>query len=205
MLFDPRDLPARDIYRLLISVVIPRPIALVSTVGTGGVFNVAPFSYFNAIASEPPLIGVSISDRAQDPKDTLTNIRTSKDFVVNVVSEPILEPTVQAAGEWPAAVSEFGVSGLTARPAKRVTAPAVAESPIQLECVLHREIPLGNSFLVVGEVVLLDVRDDVLVEGQVDAARLAAVGRLGGEFYSLMRNVVKVPRPRVDRTGGRVS
>ena len=202
MRFDPRALPARDVYRLLISVVVPRPIALVSTIGTGGGFNVAPFSYFNAISSDPPLVGIAINDRADDPKDTLTNIRTTGDFVVNVVSEPLLAPMVQSAGEWPAEVSEFGVSGLTPRDSVRVKSPAVAESPVQMECVLHREIPLGNSFLVVGEVVLMHVSDDVMVEGRVDPERLAAIGRLGGEYYSLMREVVKVPRPRVERTQG---
>src|SRR5881394_2524526 len=142
MLFDPKALPTRDVYRFLISAVVPRPIAFVSTVGAAGHTNLAPFSYFNAIASEPPLVTIAISDRPGDPKDTLRNIRETREFVVNVVSESLLDAMVHTAGEWPRATSEFGPSGLTPAPSERVRAPYVAESPLQLECVLYREIPL---------------------------------------------------------------
>jgi flavin reductase (DIM6/NTAB) family NADH-FMN oxidoreductase RutF len=202
MILDPKSVPTTDLYRFLISAVVPRPIAFVSTIDDAGHTNLAPFSYFNAVSSRPPLVSISINDRADDPKDTLRNIRETREFVINVVSEPILDAMVRTAGEWPANVSEFDPAGLTPVPSERVRPPYVAESPLQLECVLFREIPLGNSFLVVGEVVLARVRDEVLTEGRVDPAKLAPVGRLGGEFYAPLGPVLKRPRPRVSRATG---
>lgn len=205
MILDPRTMPTTDVYRFIISAVVPRPIALVSSAGADGAANVAPFSYFNAIASEPPLIGIAINDRPADPKDTLRNIRETQEFVVNVVSESMLDAMVRTAGEWPRGTSEFGPAGFTPAPSERVKPPYVAESPLQLECRLHREIPLGNSFLVVGEVVLARVRDEMLTDGRVDPAKLAPVGRLGGEFYAGLGPVLRRARPRVSRATGEVT
>jgi len=202
MILDPQSVPTPDLYRFLISAVVPRPIAFVSTMSADGHTNLAPFSYFNAVSSRPPLVSISINDRADDPKDTLRNIRETREFVVNVVTESILDAMVRTAGEWPQEVSEVGPSGLTPVPSERVRPPYVAESPLQLECVLHREIALGNSFLVVGEVVLARVRDEMLTDGRVDPAKLAPVGRLGGELYAPLGPVLKRARPRVSRATG---
>jgi len=202
LILDPRSLAAPDVYRFLISAVVPRPIAWVSTRAGDGGTNLAPFSYFNAVSSEPPLVGISINERAGDAKDTLRNIRETREWVVNLVSEPLLEAMVRTAGDWPRNVSEFEVSGMTPSVSQRVRAPGVEQSPVQLECTLHRDIPLGNSVLVVGEVVFARVDDAVLTEGRVDATKLRAVGRLGGEFYEPFREIAKVPRPRISRTSG---
>ena len=204
MLFDLQALGSSEAYRFLISAVVPRPIAWVSTRGADGVANLAPFSYFTALSSAPPLVGIAVQDRDGDPKDTLRNIRETGEWVINVVDEPRLAAMVATAGDWPRGTSEFGVAGLTPAPAERVKAPRVAESPLQLECRLHREVPLGNCVFVVGEVLLARVDDRVLVEGKVDPARLAAVGRLGGEFYAPLREVARVPRPKVSRATGEV-
>lgn len=197
---DPRTVPTGDMYRFLVTAIVPRPIAFVSTLSGDGKTNLAPFSWFNAISSKPPLIGISINDRGDDQKDTLRNIRETGEFVVNVVTDSILTLASQAAGDWPRDVSEFDVTKLTPRPSERVKAPGVTESPIQLECRLHREIPLGASFLIVGEVVFARVRDDVVVDGRIDPKKLRPVGRLGGENYALVRDVLSVPRPKVSRT-----
>ena len=202
MLLDPGQVPAPEMYRFLISAVVPRPIAFVSTRAANGTVNLAPFSYFNAISSSPPLVGISIVDRPGDAKDTLLNVRATGEFVVNLVCEPMLAAMAKTAGDWPSGTNEFEIAGLTPAPSERVAPPYVLESPLQLECRLHREIPLGNAFLVVGEIVLARVSDEALTEGRVDPVKLAPVGRLGGEFYSLMREVVKEPRPRVSRTTG---
>lgn len=202
MLLDPGRIPAPEMYRFLISAVVPRPIALVSTRAADGTVNLAPFSYFNAISSAPPLVGISIVDRPGDAKDTLLNVRATGEFVVNLVCEPMLAAMAKTAGDWPRGTSEFEVAGFTPAPSERVAPPYVLESPLQFECRLHREIPLGNAFLIVGEIVLARVSDDALTEGRVDPVKLAPVGRLGGEFYSLLREVVKEPRPRVSRTTG---
>jgi len=202
MLLDPAAVPGPEMYRFLISAVVPRPIAFVSTRAPGGGTNLAPFSYFNALSSVPPLVGIAIVDRPGDEKDTLRNIRETGEFVVNLVAEPMLPAMARTAGEWPRGTSEFEVAGLTPSPSERVAAPGVAESPVQLECRVHREIALGNSILVVGEVLLARVADEVLTEGRVDPLKLRPVGRLGGEYYSLLREVVKEPRPRVSRATG---
>jgi len=201
MLFDPREKPHREVYHFLVSAVVPRPIAFVSTVSAAGAVNLAPFSYFNAVSSDPPLVAIAISDRADDPKDTLRNIRETREFVVNMVSEPLLDAMVRTAGEWPRSTSEFEPSGLTPAPSERVRAPYVAESPLQLECTLYRELALGNSFLVVGEVVMARVRDDAVVDGRPDPAKLAPVGRLGGELYAPLGPILKRGRPKVSRAG----
>ena len=202
MLLDPSQVPGPEMYRFLISAVVPRPIAFVSTRAVDGTVNLAPFSYFNAISSTPPLVGISIVDRPGDAKDTLLNVRATGEFVVNLVCEPMLAAMAKTAGDWPRGTSEFEIAGFTPAPSERVAPPYVLESPLQLECRLHREIPLGNAFLVVGEIVLARASDDVLTEGRIDPMKLSPVGRLGGEFYSLMREVVKQPRPRVSRTTG---
>ncbi len=202
MILDPRALPTSDVYRFLISAVVPRPIAFVSTIGGDGGMNLAPFSYFNAVSSEPPLVTIAINVRDGDPKDTLRNIRETKEFVVNVVSESLLDAMVSTAGDWPRGTSEFGPAGLTPAPSARVRPPYVAESPLQLECTLYSEVTLGNSVLMVGEVILARVRDDVLTDGKVDAAKLAPVGRLGGEFYAPLGPVLRRKRPRVSRATG---
>lgn len=188
-------------YRLLISVVVPRPIAFVSTVGDHGGYNVAPFSFFNALSSRPPLIGISINQRGGSPKDTLRHIRATGEFVVNAVNESLAQRMVEASGDWATDVSEFDLTRLTPVPSDLVKAPRVGESPVSLECRLHSEVDLGDATFVVGEVVRAHVSDDVLTDGRVDVAKLKPVGRLGGDGYALVREVLNLPRPRVDAEG----
>lgn len=202
MLVDPGRVSGPEMYRFMISAVVPRPIAFVSTRAADGTTNLAPFSYFNAVSSVPPLVGIAIVQRPDDVKDTLRNIRETGEFVVNLVCEPMLAAMAKTAGDWPRGTSEFEIAGFTPAPSERVSPPWVRESPLQLECRLHREIPLGNAVFVVGEVVLARVSDDAITEGRVDPVKLAPVGRLGGEYYSLLREVVKEPRPRVSRSTG---
>lgn len=206
MLYDPRSMELNDVYRLLIALVIPRPIAFVSTMNPAGRLNLAPFSYFVPVSSKPAYVAITFTHRPDDPKDTLRNIRDTGEYVINAVSEPLLGPMAQAAGEWPPEVSEFEVAGLTPRPSHVVKAPGVAESPAHLECRFEREMTFGNGTMVVGEVVAIEVDDTVYTDGRVDAMKLKSVGRLAGEFYSLMREVVKVPRGKAERRpGGRPS
>jgi len=121
---------------------------------------------------------------------------------VNVVSEPLLERMVRASGDWPEDVSEFEITGLTAVPSTRVTSPRVGESPVSLECRLEREIALGEAIFVVGEIVAVHVDEGVLTEGRVDVEKLKPVGRLGGDGYSVVRDVIRLPRPHVERAAG---
>lgn len=201
MILDPGVTASADVYRFMIGVVVPRPIAFVSTISKDGRHNVSPFSFFNAIASRPPLLGISINARGGEPKDTLRNIRDTGDFVINVVDEALNARVVEASGDWPADVDEFELAGLTAAPSDRVKSPRVGEAPVSLECVLERIVDFGTTSLVVGEMVWAHVRDDVLTDGRVDPLKLRPVGRLGGDGYSVVREVVHVARPRVPRPG----
>jgi len=200
MIVDPHESPPGAMYRFIISVVVPRPIAFISTVGKDGRHNLSPFSFFNAISSEPPLVGVAITRMEEGPKDTLRNIRETGEFVANVVDESLSERMVQSSGEWPPEVDEFALTGLTPVASDLVRAPRVGESPVNLECKLYREIELGGSIFVVGEVVRAHVRDDVLTDGRVDPAKLKPLGRLGGSAYAPLREVLNIARPKASRT-----
>lgn len=195
MQLDPKTTTAGALYRFMISAIIPRPIAFVSTSDVTGRFNVAPFSYFAPLTSNPPLLGISINARGGAPKDTLANARATGDFVVNIVSEAILKPMVRTSGEWPADVDEFELAGLTPLASERVRAPRVAESPVQFECRVEREVPLGTGTLLIGEIVLVHAADALVVDGLVDPSLLKAVGRLGGDGYVVVRDVIREPRP----------
>lgn len=198
MILDPGTIAPGDFYRFMISVVVPRPIAFVSTMDEEGRLNVAPFSYFNAITNQPPLLGISINLRRGAPKDTLRNIEQTGEFVVNTVDEALAARMVQTSGEWPEDVDEFQLAGLTPVPSDLVKPPRVGEAPVAMECRLHRVIELGASFFVVGEIVRAHVKDEVLTEGRVDIAKLRPLGRLGGDGYSVVREVIHLARPKAD-------
>lgn len=196
MIINPGEVSPGDLYRFMISVVVPRPIAFISTVSPAGALNVAPFSYFNAIASQPPLLGISINRRGGAPKDTLRNIEQTGEFVVNTVDEPLGARMVEASGDWPEDVDEFALTGLTAVASDLIRPPRVGESPISMECRLHRIIELGVTSFVVGEILRAHVKDEVLTDGRVDIEKLRPLARLGGDGYSVVREVVQMPRPK---------
>lgn len=202
MIIDPQATTPAHMYRFMIGVVVPRPIAFISTVGAGGGFNVAPFSYFNAITNRPPLLGISINLRAGAPKDTLRNIRATGDFVVNVVTEDLAQRMVHTSGDWPDDVSEFDLTQLTPVPSDLVKSPRVGESPVAMECRVYREIELGDAAFVVGEIVRAHANDDIFTDGRVDPLKLKPVGRLGGDGYSTVRDVFHIPRPKVTPAAG---
>lgn len=199
MIVDPQTLSPGSMYRFVISVLVPRPIAFVSTVSPEGIFNVAPFSFFTGITNRPPLVGISMNSRAGGPKDTLRNLRASGDFVINVVDDSLAERMVRASGDWPPEVSEFELTGLTPAASDLVKAPRVGESPVSMECRLYREMLLGEATFVVGEILRAHVADDRLTDGRVDPEKLRPLGRLGGDAYTTLGTVLHLPRPKVDR------
>jgi len=203
MILDPQDLTPARFSGFMNSVILPRPIAFVTTVDPAGTVNAAPFSWFCGLANQPPLVGVSISPRGAEPKDTLRNIRETGQFVVNVVTEAMAAQIVQCSGDWPAEVDELALAGLTAAPADLVRPPRVAESPVNLECRLHREVALGENAFVVGEILRAHVKDEVLTEGRVDVKKLMPLARLGGDGYAGLGEVLRLPRPKVERSPGR--
>jgi len=199
---DTTSTPWTEVYKRLIEVVVPRPIALVSTVDREGRTNLAPYSFFTVVSNNPPYLAFSPSRSARtgELKDTLKNILAMGEFVVAVVNEGIAEAVNQAAATLPQGRSEFEYAGLTPAQSERVRPPLVAESPVNMECELvevrtyGREGGAGN--LVVGRVVLIHLASTVLdPEGRVLHDRLKAVGRMGGEAWVRTRDVFALKRP----------
>jgi flavin reductase (DIM6/NTAB) family NADH-FMN oxidoreductase RutF len=188
MKVNPTDLDRIQAYDLFMSIIVPRPICCVSTVGADGIYNVAPYSSLACIGLRPPRIWF-YTGLKQDgsKKDTLINIEFSKSFVVNVVDEPIVEAMNQASAEYPSNVDEFKEVGLTPVKSELVTAPRVAQSPVTMECNLVKILTFGDDpidgYLIIGKVVLVHVKDQLWTGNHVDPAKLKAVGRLGGRFY----------------------
>ena len=196
--FDPAVCPPESIYKLLIGSIVPRPIAFVSTLSPDGILNLAPFSFFNAVCANPPVVSFASGVRLP-PKDTLSNIRATGEFVVNIVTEEIAEKMNLTAGEYPAHVDEFAISGLTPLASDLVKPPRVSESPVNMECRLIQIVdvstrPLGGS-LVLGEVVRFHIDPGIMNNSRIDADKLQAIGRMGGNEYTRTRARFAMIRP----------
>lgn len=193
------DLPGRDRYRLLTSLVVPRPIAWASTWSADGRPNLAPFSYFAALSATPALVGISVGARGGSPKDTLANVRETGALCVNVVTESQLEAMNRTSAEVSADVDEFHLAGFGAVPSARVRAPYVAGCPAVLECEVRQEVDLPGStnVLIIAEVTgVLLAPELVPSDGYaVDPELLRPVGRMGGEGYMLPGVFRFIPRP----------
>lgn len=197
------ELDRRQAYRLITTLVVPRPIGWLSSRGADGTPNLAPYSYFNAVAAAPMMVAASVGRRrGGEAKDALVTIRESGAFCVNVVTERHLEAMVRTAGDYPPHVNEFEVAGLELAEAESVAAPYVADAPAVLECALVREVPLdpAPNTLVIGEVLAVRLGAGLRYDPDrfaVDPASLRPVGRLGQERYTLLGEVHHIPRPRV--------
>ncbi len=198
MQFDLTGADRSQAYRLLASVVVPRPIALVTTLGPDGTANAAPFSFFNLLGSSPPVVGLNIADRSADtPKDTRANIERTGEFVVNLVPESLARSMNVCAVDFPAGVSELDAARLTTLPSAQLAVPRLAESPVNLECRLHSIIPLGDNRIVLAEVVFLHIRDEFLDPDslRVRTEALGLIGRMhGGGWYARTTDLFDLPR-----------
>ena len=195
MQFDPAAHSPADGYLLLANLVVPRPIAWVSTVGPTGVVNLAPFSFFNAVGSNPPYVVISIGQRENGvPKDTTTNILAGGGFVVNLVTESLLMAMNISAADFPPDEGELSALGLVAEPSVRIAAPRIAAAEASLECKLFRSIELGANTLFIGEVVMFHVADSLVRPGmRIDD--FAPIGRLGSpSMYCRTNDRFEVPR-----------
>jgi flavin reductase (DIM6/NTAB) family NADH-FMN oxidoreductase RutF len=193
----PGGLETRDSYRLLTSVIAPRPIAFVSTVNKNGVPNAAPFCFFMGVTPTPPTVAFSVMRRGDQKKDTIRNIEATRDFVINLVDENLAQAMNMASGSYPPDMSEFDVTGLTQVPSEIVTSPRISESPVHLECKLRTIVELGDmpASLVIGEIVCYHVRENLLSDGVVDVKKLRAIGRLGESTYARMSDLFEMIRP----------
>jgi flavin reductase (DIM6/NTAB) family NADH-FMN oxidoreductase RutF len=198
MEIDPKQLNPSQAYDLMVSIIIPRPIAFISTLNPEGLPNAAPFSFFNGISTDPPLVAISIARRGTEKKGTLRNIEATGEFVVNLVDEDLAEGMNRAAGNYPPNTNKFEAAGLTAKPSVKVKPPRIGEAPISLECRVVQVMPIPESkdALVIGRVVYIYLKDDLLRNGTVDPARLRAIGRLGQSNYCRVRDTFKLERPQ---------
>lgn len=199
---DPAENVNQDNYKLLIGSIVPRPIAWVSTVSKEGLPNLAPFSFFTGVCSNPPTVLFCPMVRGSDgkKKDTLLNIEETGEFVVNVVSEDVVSAMNQTAGEYPRGVNEFEQAGVTPVPSEIIRPYRVLESPLSMECKLQQVVPvgeggIGSGFVVLGTVVRFHVREDLYHNGRVDTGLLKPVARLAGAAYCPVREVFELQRP----------
>jgi flavin reductase (DIM6/NTAB) family NADH-FMN oxidoreductase RutF len=190
---DPATLDAGAAYHLLNSLVVPRPIAWVSTRSEAGIANLAPHSYFTVLSPDPPTVCFSSGGE----KDTVRNARFTGDFVVNVVGEDLAEAMNLTAADFPPEESEFRAAGLTPIPSDQVRAPRLAEAPASMECRLLQVLEVGRTpnYVVIGEVMRFHVAASIWRDDRVDMAMLRPVGRLAGAGYSYTRDLFRMERP----------
>lgn len=202
--FDAATLAWQDQYKLMIGSVTPRPIALVTTLGANGP-NAAPFSFFNAVGSPPPMVMFSVGDKESGAKDTVQNIREIPEFVVHIVSDAIKDKINICAVDYPRGVNEIDEAGFTAVPARKVRPPRILEAPIALECKLMQILELGAKpyHLVIGEVVYFHYHDGIVNERfHVDVGRVNPIGRLAGKGgYTRITDRFEMPRITPGGTG----
>jgi flavin reductase (DIM6/NTAB) family NADH-FMN oxidoreductase RutF len=185
------DDPDVNVYRLLTALVVPRPIAWVSTLSAAGVGNLAPHSFFTVSCANPPIVQfTSVGD-----KDTLANVRATGEFVVNVASRPLMDLVNDSSAGFDPGVDEAAALGIATEASLLVAPPRVVASPASLECTLHSTLELGDSTLVLGHVVATTVRTEALVDGHPAMEHLQPVSRLGRDEWGLPPEVVRLTRP----------
>ena len=200
MEFNVSQLSVRDRHKLLSALVLPRPIAWVTSMSASGQVNAAPFSFFNLMGSDPAIVvlGIGKSDRGADRlKDTARNIETVKEFVIQLVTEPLVGKMNQTSTDFPTGVNELEMAGLTAAPSVQVKPPRIAESPVHMECRHVSTVEIGNTRVILGEVIQLHVADIYLdaATKHIDSAKLGVVGRMhGGGWYARTTDLFEVDR-----------
>ena len=199
--FDFEQLTERQRYKLMIGTIIPRPIALVTTVDENGRINAAPFSFFNCLSADPPILAIGVENNADMSfKDTGHNIRMTEVFTVNIVSFAIAEAMHICGAKYPRGVDELKEAGLTAMPGEKVASPFIAEAPAAFECRRHVTLELGRSRqIVMGEIVYAHYRDGVVDPERlhVDPAMVDAIARLGGDTCSTVRDRFEMLTPKL--------
>lgn len=209
MIVSPSEIAYNELYSIMLNAVAPRPIAWVSTVSAAGRANLAPFSFFNAVCVDPPLLVFAPAMRqskregtiSSEVKDTLRNIRETNEFVVNIVTYDLREAMNLSSGEYESSVNEFELAKLTAEASNLVRAPRVAESPVSFECVLHQILDFSpaptSSSLVIGRIVSVHINDAHIKDGKLDRNSLDLIGRMGGIQYTRTTERFEMVRPKL--------
>lgn len=197
---DPNALNERENYKFLIGSIIPRPIAFVTSLASDGTINAAPFSFFNIVSSNPPLISVSVQRKKGMRKDTAANVVQNREFVVHIVDQTNVEEVNKTAASLPSDESELNLTSLTVIPSVKVKTPGVKEARVRMECVLERVIELGEHNevgcdLIIGKVVQYHIDPSLYKNGRIDGEALAAVSRLAGNEYAKIGDAFTIERP----------
>jgi len=197
---DPTTNSERENYKLLIGSIIPRPIAFVTTQSEEGVVNGAPFSYFNIVSSNPPMVSLAIQRPSGGLKDTARNIYNNDQFVVHIVDEENVAKINKTAASLPATDSEIDLANLTLVQSDKISVPGVKEAKVRVECRLVQAIPLGGdgpgSDLFIGEVVQFHIDEEIYEDGRIDPRGLNAVSRLAGSSYAAVGEIFSIDRPK---------
>ncbi|MBI4329765.1 MAG: flavin reductase family protein [Chloroflexi bacterium] len=202
MKIDTASLARQQLHDLIGNIISPLPIAFISTVGPDGTHNASPFSFVAPVCTKPPIICVSFALKRGQKKDTVRNIESTGDFVINVVDEAIIQQAIQASGDYPSGVDELKETGLTAIKSDRVKSPRVAEAKINLECRMVQKLEImeegaGLRAIVFGEVLVMHIKDEVWVNGEIDPFRLKPVGRVGRNLYCRTGDIIEVKRTEI--------
>lgn len=200
--FDPDRLEPKQQYKLMSGTIIPRPIALVTTIGTDGVVNAAPFSLFNMVGVDPPMLMFSLTPREGQIKDTGRNIERLPEFVVHIVDESVKEKMNICSADFAHGVSEIDFAGFRTAPSVKVRPPRLIECPAQFECRLIDIVKVGRrpNHIVIGEVVMMHYRDGIVdgAKHYVDAGKLAPIGRLeGAGMYTRVTDRFRMDKPDI--------
>jgi len=200
--FDLNKMNVPEVYKLMISAIIPRPIAWISTQNKKGQINLAPFSYFNAVSTKPPCIAVSITYKKDgEKKDTLINIEETGEFVVNSSTENLATQINETSAALDYGIDEMKKAGLTAIPSTLISPPRVKEALIHMECTLLKSLKLGEPKLggcklIIGEICAMHVDESILINGNIDPKALKPLSRLGGLYYGKTNEIFELPRPK---------
>jgi flavin reductase (DIM6/NTAB) family NADH-FMN oxidoreductase RutF len=192
MQLDPSQLGAEQAYRLITGIVVPRPIAWVSTRSGDGVVNLAPFSAFTFVSPKPPMLAISVGHKAGVYKDTAHNILSTEEFVVHIADTALMAAVHESSAEFPADVSEIEQLGLATIASQTVGVPRIAAAPIAMECRFRQCIEFGEtrSRLLVGEVLLFHIRDDLFRNGKIETAALDPIARIAGPRYARLGEII---------------
>lgn len=197
------DLTPREAYKVMIGTIVPRPIAWVTTVSPEGVVNAAPYSFFNCLSADPPILALGVENKPDRSfKDTAYNIRMTECFTVNIVDRANVEAMAVTAAAFGPEVDEVGMAGLTAVPGETVLSPRIAEAPVAFECRRYLGIQVSSAReIILGRIVMAHVRDDILdpTTFYSDHTRLDAIGRMGGNGYAGTLDYFDWPTPSVDQ------
>jgi flavin reductase (DIM6/NTAB) family NADH-FMN oxidoreductase RutF len=195
--FDFEEMSPPERYKLLLATVLPRPIAWITTKDPSGAINAAPFSFFNVFGNDPATVGVGIGSKGLgEPKDTRANIRANEQFVVNLVPFALAQEMRVTSIAFPRGVDEAKEAGLSLAPSMRVGVPRIAQAPVSMECTLMQEVRLGSFSLVLGQILLVHVQDEAVIDRRrqyIDTHKLDLIGRMEGAWYTKTTDRFEMP------------